>query len=201
MPRPGQMRPAYAGARLSGATTTRGLSGLGTRRQRYLFALICLASLSFPYSALLAAISTGLGGASGPVPIGALALPKALFPELAVPKFDTTGSTGTGPQAPGPRATPVATGARARATQRSLSGSSVRVQTNSYSFLPAPAVASTPKNLPGSAAARALQRALASAPVVTNVEAPPPVLPASSPARPPWPGSTRGVQGAALLRS
>ena len=177
------MRPAYAGARAPSGRATLGMGGLGTRRQRYLFALLCLVSLTFPYSALIAAIASGVGGSTGPVAIGALALPKAVFPEVAMPKLQSAGAPQPGGGAgAGGAATRAGTSTRRAGTRSAGGRSGPPLITSSYSLLLQTAVGGVPSSAPGSAAVQALARALASAPVVVNVPVPSPSLPAGRPA-------------------
>ena len=82
-------RPAYAGAASSFAGTRPfGLGGLGTRRQRYWFALIGTLALLLPYAGVIgSAIKAEIEAPAAIVPIPALSVPAATFPKLAVPKF------------------------------------------------------------------------------------------------------------------
>src|SRR5262249_51115786 len=78
-------RPAIAGA---GGRGTFGVSSLGTRHQKYWFAVVGLIALSLPYGAALAASVRGLLDTPPPaVAMPTLNVPVAQFPTLAVPKL------------------------------------------------------------------------------------------------------------------
>src|SRR5690349_13987559 len=69
-----------------GATIGRG--GLGTRRQRFWFALIGIVALALPYAtAIVAAIRAEIDAPAAPAVIPTLALPTLRAPQVAVPKL------------------------------------------------------------------------------------------------------------------
>src|SRR5437588_8180451 len=80
--------PSAARPQTLGGFGAQGLRGLGTRRQRFWFAVVGLAALILPYATLMAASVRAMvnpPAARGSIPV--LSMPVARFPALGTPKL------------------------------------------------------------------------------------------------------------------
>ncbi|HEY1457699.1 MAG TPA: hypothetical protein VGF15_04200, partial [Solirubrobacteraceae bacterium] len=201
--------PAYGAARTPALAVVRagaanrahptfGLSSLGTRRQRFWFALLGIIALALPYSsAMLAAVRAAVNPPAVAVTLPALSIPQARFPRLAVPRLHAAGIPVAGAQAPTgasrhtvttttiarPGATQIVRMVRVRRTMRVVHVQRPRlmripVVSSSYG-LPAPRGGAPAHH--GSGAAAGSSQALAKAPIVTEGGPPVPAMPAPPP--------------------
>jgi hypothetical protein len=174
-----------------------GLGGLGTRRQRFWFALFGLLALALPYAtAIIAAIRAEVDARAAPAVIPTLSVPLLRVPQVAVPKLVPPSAAGPSASAPSrgvaartaaPAAThPVARQIR-RAVTRTGAGTTRRVarklpvQSESYTTTAAPQTIAAPSTYPSSGAVAGLAGAMTAAPVVIGIAPPPPPTPAPTP--------------------
>ncbi|HTX31957.1 MAG TPA: matrixin family metalloprotease, partial [Solirubrobacteraceae bacterium] len=186
------MALAHAGSHAYPGVGHFGLSSLGSRRQRFWFALIGVIAISLPYSGtMVAAVKAALNPPAEAVSLPALTIPRAQFPELNVPKLRRYQAP-TLPAASAAPAPAAATAGSTRSVSR-VTQPSGAVQSRQPSAVVRHAAAPTQKapvvttsyGLPApkkhrSKSAIAEAKALANAPVVTEVAPATPPMPASS---------------------
>ncbi|MEA2197211.1 MAG: mucin9, partial [Solirubrobacteraceae bacterium] len=185
-----------------------GRAGLGTRRQRYWFAVLGTIALSLPYATLIVgAIRAQIDAPAAVVSIPAFSIPVPRFPQVALPARPATGTATPAAAAANSRTGSVVgsrTVSRGTTSRRVVSGRRVvthrriPVVSSTYSRTPGSSPGHAPV-LSGSAAAGALAIAIASAPIVVNTAPVTPPLPAASPivGTPPAPATGSNPQTAA----